>query len=297
MPAEETEPPGASPAFAGAEPAASSGFAARLVAAVLDASRLEPPPLIGVWPLVASTNDTAKEAALDAGDRAAGSVFVAESQSAGKGRYGRTWISPPGGLYLSVLVGLPGSTRERADQLRLLPIAAAAALAAAVRQAAEAPAVIRWPNDLDCHGRKVAGVLAETGFLRDHPEVAAVGFGVNLGPVALSAAGSRRPRPPGWLPGGVGRVRLARALLASFREARALLRDAPAELRARWESFSPTASGCRCEVTLGDRTRIAGRTDGLDSGGGLRVRLDGGATEVVHAAETIRIHHAAATDR
>ena len=308
---EGTEPPGASgasrdrdsrgwrlPAVTGAKSPGSSDFAARIVRAVLDARQPQPPPFIGVWRRAGSTNETAKKVALDAGGAlAAGSVFIAESQTDGKGRYGRTWISPPGGLYLSVLVALADSTRRRGDQLRLLPIAAGVALASAVRRTAGAPAVIRWPNDLDCEGRKIAGVLAETGFLRDHPEVAVVGFGVNLGPVALPAAGSDDSRPPGWLPKGVSRVRLARALLASFLEAESLLRDDPAELRARWESLSPTASARRCEVALDDRTRITGRTDGLDPGGGLRVRLEGGATQVIHASEAIRIHHPAAPDR
>ena len=67
--------------------------------AVLDAARARPAPFIGIWGRVPSTNEVAKAIALDAGAvPLAGSVLIAETQTEGKGRFGRTWISPPGGL-------------------------------------------------------------------------------------------------------------------------------------------------------------------------------------------------------
>lgn len=249
-------------------------FPARVTAALRKVS--PPPPLVAVWRRTTSTNEAAKAAAGDgAGERAAGSVFLAESQTAGRGRYGRAWVSPPGGLYLSLVVAGGATT--------LLPIAAGLAVALAVRRAAGAPAVIRWPNDLDLAGRKVAGVLAETGFLRERPELAVVGFGVNLGPVEASPS-------PGWLPVGASRVELASALVAAFRETSAL---DPARLRERWEALSPTARGCRCEVSFADRDGVVGSTDGLAPGGGLRVRLEDGTGTVIHVSDAIRIRHEA----
>ena len=271
--------------------------------AVFDATRLRPAPFIGIWGSVPSTNDVAKKVALDAGSVGlAGSVVIAETQTEGKGRFGRTWVSPPGGLYLSVLVEPPAGPGEPlVDPLTMLPLAAGVAVAQAVRRVAGIPAELRWPNDLDWEGRKVAGVLAEVGFRRGSPRLAVVGFGVNLSPVALAetatvdASGPPAPpaaRPPGWLPEGVDRIELARALMTSLDGALALLREDPVSLRTGWESLSPTARGCRCEVRRSAGGPVCGTTDGLDDGGGLRIRTGGGGIRVVTESDAVRILHA-----
>ena len=269
--------------------------------AILDAGGSRPAPFLGIWGSVPSTNEVAKAIALDAGAvRSAGSVVIAAMQTQGKGRFGRTWFSPPGGLYLSVLVEPP------ADALTLLPLAAGVAVAQAVRRVAGVPADLRWPNDLDWKDRKVAGVLAEVGFRKDAPRLAVVGFGVNLTPVSLpeavtaDAAGALSPpgaRPPGWLPEGVDRIALAGALVASLHGVLDLVREDPASLRAGWESLSPTARGCRCDVRLRAAAPMLGTTDGLDAGGGLRVRADGAGTRVVTESDAVRILHASQRPR
>ena len=174
-------------------------------------------------------------------------------------------------------------------------------MAQAVRRVAGVPAELRWPNDLDWEGRKVAGVLAEVGFRRESPRLAVVGFGVNLTPVVLpeavtaDASGSLPPpgaRPPGWLPEGVDRAGLARALVMSLHGALELLREDPASLRTGWESLSPTARGCRSEVRLRTAEPVFGTTDGLDAGGGLRIRVKGGGVRVVTESSAVRILHA-----
>ena len=269
--------------------------------AILDAGGSRPAPFLGIWGSVPSTNEVAKAIALDAGAvRSAGSVVIAAMQTQGKGRFGRTWFSPPGGLYLSVLVEPP------ADALTLLPLTAGVAVARAVRRVAGVPADLRWPNDLDWKDRKVAGVLAEVGFRKDAPRLAVVGFGVNLTPVSLpeavtaDAARALSPpgaRPPGWLPEGVDRIALAGALVASLHGALDLVREDPASLRAGWESLSPTARGCRCDVRLRAAAPMLGTTDGLDAGGGLRVRADGAGTRVVTESDAVRILHASQRPR
>ena len=283
---------GADPPTRSSGPDRSRNFAARVIEAIRNPGP-DPPPFIAVWEETSSTNEVAKAAAGDdPGGRMAGSVFVAEAQTAGKGRYGREWVSPPGGLYLSVLVAPPlvRGAPSGGGPSSLLPIAAGLAAARAVRRVAGVRPEIRWPNDLDLDGRKIAGVLAETGFLRDRPELAVVGFGMNLGPVAVPGEASL---PPGWLPRGTSRVRLASGLVAAFRETVALLAEDPRELRECWESFSPTARDRRCEVRFRGRAAAVGCTAGLAAGGGLRVRFAGGADTVVHASEAIRIRHEA----
>ena len=273
---------------------ATRDMGARLVESVRRASGSPPAPLVGFWPAAGSTNDLARAAARDwDGLPAAGSVFVAGRQTAGRGRHGRRWFSPLGGLYLSVLAGRAGRVSRWAPEgFALLPLAAGVALATAVRQASGARAVIRWPNDVDVGGRKIGGVLAETGFRRRGPDLAVVGFGINCCPLELPERRREPPvRPPGWIPGTVDRAGLAAALVAAFHRSWALAQRSPADLAAQWESLSPSASGRVCRVRLTDGSEIAGRTDGLGQAGGLRVALDGGGRRVVFASEAIRIGH------
>lgn len=122
-----------------------------------------------------STNDLARCLA-DAGV-AEGAVVVAARQTRGRGRLGRPWASPPGGLWCSVLLrpggGPPG----------LLSLAVGVAAAEAV-EAAGVPAALRWPNDVLVAGRKVAGVLLEAA---GAAVVAGVGINVRVALEALPA--------------------------------------------------------------------------------------------------------------
>ncbi len=275
------------------------GFAGRVREAVLAGSSGKgPPPFVGVWRRTESTNDLARAAVLDAEGRCgAGAVFVAEEQTSGRGRYGRRWESPRGGLYLSLLAApcpeSPGERFRAPSRLALLPIAAGVALATALRRTTGALVVLRWPNDLDLHGRKVAGVLTEAGFSSDRPGLVVVGFGVNLLPVDIGFDPAGASAPAGALGPVIGRAELAGAIVASFeRAARRLLSD-PESLAACWEGLSPAARGQRCRVELHDGTEVRGVTDGLDPSGGLAVALDGGGRTVVHAVDALRADHPA----
>lgn len=295
-------------------------------------------PFVGVFDRVGSTNDLLRAVAAD-GTREVLAAPVAEAageppalppvaaaafafeQTAGRGRFGRRWASPPGGFYLSLLVAAPP-----AAGFSLLPIAAGLAAAEAVERAAGLRVELRWPNDLDWNGGKLAGVLAETGFspgpgparlLRKSPsrtespdpppqpapepapesapELAVVGFGVNLTPVELDRRAGEPPplRPPAHLPESADPARLAGALTASFRRAFGLAAADPAALAARWEERSPTARGVRCRVRLRGGGSAEGWTDGLAGDGGLRVRLADGGAAVIHASDAISFVHAA----
>src|SRR3954469_13932066 len=101
-----------------------------------------------------STNDLALTR-MRCGEARAGDVIVAGSQSAGRGRPGRTWHSPEGALLMTAVLPFhPARAGWNA-------LAAGAAVASAVR-ALGAPAGVKWPNDVVIHGRKLAGILAET---------------------------------------------------------------------------------------------------------------------------------------
>ncbi|MEA2317614.1 MAG: BirA family transcriptional regulator [Solirubrobacteraceae bacterium] len=118
-----------------------------------------------------STNDRAR--ALASAGAPHGTLVTAAAQTAGRGRQGRTWSAPPGRALLMSLV--------LRDPPRLLPLAAAVAVAAAAAQSG-ADARIKWPNDVLIEGRKVAGILAEA---RPQDGWAVLGIGVN---VAVSPA-------------------------------------------------------------------------------------------------------------
>lgn len=143
-----------------------------------------------------STNDEAARLAR-AGARH-GTIVLAAAQRTGRGRDGRQWASPRGGLYLSAVLRPPLPL----PAVPPMTLAIGIGLCDAVR-AAGAPSVLKWPNDLLVHGRKLAGVLVEAQSQGGRLDCVIVGIGVNLaGPlppelaaIALDeAAGAPVPR-------------------------------------------------------------------------------------------------------
>ncbi|MCS7173302.1 MAG: biotin--[acetyl-CoA-carboxylase] ligase [Armatimonadetes bacterium] len=106
---------------------------------------------------VSSTQDVARHLAIKGAPE--GTVVVAEAQTAGRGRLGRTWISPPGGLYLSVVLRPLVSPPE----VPKLSLVGGLSAARAIERVCRVAVGLRWPNDLVVNGRKVGGVLAEAG--------------------------------------------------------------------------------------------------------------------------------------
>lgn len=121
------------------------------------------PDLPANFPLIAlgdvgSTNDEARRLAAEGAPD--GTVVWARSQNAGRGRYGRSWSSPPGNLYVSLLLR-PACPPATALQLGFV---AAVALGEALdRRVAAAALTFKWPNDVLLDGRKIAGILLEFG--------------------------------------------------------------------------------------------------------------------------------------
>jgi len=123
---------------------------------------------------VPSTNDEAKS--LARAGAPPGTAVIAGAQTAGRGTKGRAWASPPGlGLYLSVILEPP------APALALLPLAAGLAAREAVSRAAGLEAGLKWPNDLLWGGRKLGGILCESGFTGGELDYCVVGVGINVG--------------------------------------------------------------------------------------------------------------------
>lgn len=128
------------------------------------------------YKVIDSTNLKAKEKAEKGAVH--GSLFVADKQTKGRGRRGRTWDSPPNSnLYFSLLLR-PLFNPEKASMLTIL-------MAVSVEKAFEELGVekiqIKWPNDLILNGKKICGILTEMSTKIDSIEYVVIGVGINLG--------------------------------------------------------------------------------------------------------------------
>ena len=121
---------------------------------------------------VGSTQDLVRELAAEGA--AEGTVVVAKRQTAGRGRHGRAWVSPDGGLYMSLLLRPPSS-----PALQTLTLTASLAVVRGIEDATGLKAQIRWPNDVVIKDKKVAGVIAESSFTGAGLSFVIVGIGVN----------------------------------------------------------------------------------------------------------------------
>jgi BirA family biotin operon repressor/biotin-[acetyl-CoA-carboxylase] ligase len=119
-----------------------------------------------------STQDLARE--LARAGAAEGTVVLAGRQTAGQGRLGRYWVSPAGGLYLTVVL------RPPAEHLKAPVIVAALAVARAIERLAGLETSLKWPNDVLVAGRKIAGILSESELMGQNVSYALVGIGVNV---------------------------------------------------------------------------------------------------------------------
>jgi BirA family biotin operon repressor/biotin-[acetyl-CoA-carboxylase] ligase len=159
------------------------------------------------WGEVGSTNDLAAAAA----DRGApeGTTYVAGAQTAGRGRLGRTWFSPPGaGLYVSTIV-------RRPSLAPWITLAGGVAVADGIRAATALPLQIKWPNDIVAVGgggfrarRKIAGILAEASSGPEGMSHVVLGVGINLRPASArrsSRIARARSRPSSGGPWTRGR--------------------------------------------------------------------------------------------
>lgn len=249
------------------------------------------------YPSIGSTNDVAGRLA-DAG-AAEGTTVVAGEQTEGRGRSGRSWYSAPGaGLYVSVIIrpdpaGPVPAGRNRhpgtgttfhtlPSGVAVLTLAAGVALAEAVRDATGLEADIKWPNDLLCGRRKLAGILAEASARGSVLEAIVVGFGINLRPVAYPPdLADRATSIEAELGRPVDRgLVLARALvrLAAVRDA--LRRGDTASVLDAWRRLAPSSAGRRVawRAAAGDRR---GTTAGIDPDGALLVDTDGGRERII----------------
>jgi BirA family biotin operon repressor/biotin-[acetyl-CoA-carboxylase] ligase len=231
--------------------------------------------------ILASTNDRLRELARDGAPE--WSVVVADEQSAGRGRFGHGWASPPGNLFLSVLLR-PALLPSR---VTLLPLAAGTAVAEAVGEWGVA-AALKWPNDVLAGDRKLAGILVESTSGASGIESAIVGVGVNvlLDPASLAEDLSERTASIRSVTGAsaepldVGAAVLAR--LAVWYHA---LHDGASALVEAWRALSVPWWGREIEVRS-EGVFVRGRLEGIEETGALLLRaMDGALVRIVSGQE------------
>ena len=139
-----------------------------------------------------STNDEAKQAAALGASH--GSLFIAESQSAGRGRRGKTWHAEANRHLLASILLRPRKPGANPSALTLVVgVALHRALQPLLPKRVAPGLGIKWPNDLEHDGRKLAGILVEGQLGADGQFVAVVGFGINMSPLQLPAEERARP--------------------------------------------------------------------------------------------------------
>jgi BirA family biotin operon repressor/biotin-[acetyl-CoA-carboxylase] ligase len=223
------------------------------------------------FPSVGSTNDVA--ATLPPG-----SVVVAGQQTAGRGRRGHTWFSPPGsGLYVSVVLTPSAARVDPPRATMLLTLAAGVAIAEGVEAATGLTVDLKWPNDLMVSGRKLAGILAEGG-----GDTVVLGYGINVLETAFPPELRERATS---LQSELGRA-VARDLvldetLAALSQRYGDLVDGRFDaILDAWRRRAPAASGARVTWTTNNAT-LSGVTDGIDDRGALLVHVGNRVERIV----------------
>ena len=228
-----------------------------------------------------STNDVAQ--ALAEAGAPQGSVALAVAQTAGRGRHGREWFSPPAaGIYMSVVVRSPAVAP-------MLTLAGGVAVAEGIRRATALPVFIKWPNDIVVEDerapgrrRKLAGILAEGSSGQGGLQYVVLGIGINVRPAdypaALAAHVTSLEHELGRAVDG-GLV-LSEILAGLNEQVNALEGSRSEDVLDRWRALAPSATGRA--VSWNDHgVTVRGVTAGVDRQGALLIRAGDGVRRII----------------
>jgi BirA family biotin operon repressor/biotin-[acetyl-CoA-carboxylase] ligase len=233
---------------------------------------------IQVFEQTTSTNDVIEKLARDGVKE--GVVIFAESQTKGRGRLGRKWISPARkGLWFSILL----RPDLRPQETTQLTVASATALRRAIVAETNLKPEIKWPNDILIGGKKVAGILTELSAELDKVRhvILGIGIDVNLGAGELPAE-LRKTATSLKIESGetISRAELAVAILRELDADYARICGGKfSEVADEWEEHCTTI-GRDVTVQIGDR-KIRGCAESLDDDGALLLRTEHGRLEAI----------------
>lgn len=233
---------------------------------------------------VASTNSWAKKfAKLGAGD---GTVFLAESQTAGRGRFERRWVSPKGGLWVSVIL----RPKLRPKEAFGLVFVASLAVAEVLKKLYKLETQVKWPNDVLVGGKKVCGILVETKSDGKSLEYVVVGVGINADfgikrclPEALWKTATSLEDELGVK---VELEPLLGELLEKFERLYGVsLEKGFSVVLGKWKKYAGFL-GCQVEV-LSMNERLAGLALDVNGDGSLVLKLADGTVKHVFAGDVV----------
>lgn len=233
---------------------------------------------IHYFPEVDSTMDAARELARQGA--IAGTVVIAEYQSHGRGRLSRNWLSPRGGIYVTIILR-PSISPVYAPRMSLM---AGVAVASTIRSLFGLETQLKWPNDVLVAGKKVCGILAEMDAEMDVVNYVNLGIGINANasiPQFADTATSLKDA----LGREVPRTELLRALLWEIDHRQLHLMEA--DLLEEWKHLSVTLDGYVKIVMPGDV--VVGRAIDVDATGALMVRDEKGSLRKVVAGDCIHL--------
>jgi BirA family biotin operon repressor/biotin-[acetyl-CoA-carboxylase] ligase len=234
------------------------------------------------YDVIASTNIRARELAEKGAVE--GTLVIAESQTAGRGRRGRVWVSPQkDGIYLSVIVR-PWLSPVEAPQLTLLT---AVALANATMKMNDLVIQIKWPNDLLIEGRKLSGILTELRTEGDRVAYVIIGIGVNVNTTAgdLSKVTDQKATSIAVETGAkVSRLELLQTFLEEFEDQYTLLGTHGFDpILERWKILSGIV-GKIVRVDEAGHT-LKGRVMDVEQTGVLVVKCESGEVKRIFSGE------------
>jgi BirA family transcriptional regulator, biotin operon repressor / biotin---[acetyl-CoA-carboxylase] ligase len=234
---------------------------------------------------VDSTNDVAKYLAEEGAEE--GTIVVAEIQNRGKGRRGKTWISPPGGVWMSIILR-PDIPPFNAPQLTLVT---GVAVAETLKKECDLDVGIKWPNDILIGNKKVCGILTEVNASIEKVNYVVVGIGIDMNvdvplfpPDLQKGATSLKNELNTEINGAL----LVQKFLLEFENIYNKFKAGKfPEILNEWRSLSKTI-GCNVEVRTRGKT-VRGEAVGINKEGILILELEDGSLRKMISGECLHI--------
>ena len=225
-----------------------------------------------------STMDVAKALAKKGAE--GGTIVIAESQTHGRGRLGRGWFSPKGGIYLTLILK-PEISPVYAPRINLM---ASIAVARAIRNLFGLKAELKWPNDVLIKGKKVCGILAEMEAETDVVNFVNVGIGINAN-TSVSQYEKRATSLKEELGKEVSRKEFLNSVLKEINRQQVLLTKG--DLLEEWRDLSATLGRDVRIVAPGGE--IIGQAIDIDTNGALILKADDGSLNTAIAGDCIHL--------
>jgi BirA family biotin operon repressor/biotin-[acetyl-CoA-carboxylase] ligase len=227
---------------------------------------------------IGSTMDAARELAKEGA--AEGTIVIAETQTRGRGRLGREWLSPQGGIYLTLILR-PRISPAYAPRINLM---VSIAVASTIRELFGLRAELKWPNDVQIGGKKVCGILAEMSAEMDVVNFVNVGIGTNVNN-SMSRFREVATSLKDELGREISRKRFLNALLAEMDERRAILMEP--ELLHQYRRLSCTLGRDVRMTSLGEE--VTGKAIDVDAMGALVLKEKDGSLRTVVVGDCIHL--------